>query len=274
MTRQFVPSISRRFCTWRGRLARHVSALALGALLLGNGGTSAGAVEVRDLIAASKEAMKAAQVAQATVEQLDDKRADLLVEYKPLVVQLRNLREYNAQLERLIADQEQEKVRIRQEIADVQSIRREITPLMLSMLEGLEQFVALDVPFLKNEREERVERLKEMMDNSAVSSAEKFRRILEAWQIENEYGRTIEAYETRLADGRTVNMLRLGRVALIYKSKDLDDPEMGIWDQELNSWATLDSSYASAVSKGMAIARQQAAPDLLVLPVPAATIVQ
>ncbi|MEQ8230206.1 MAG: DUF3450 domain-containing protein, partial [Gammaproteobacteria bacterium] len=128
-----------------------------------------------------------------------------------------------------------------------------------------------DVPFLPEERGERVARLREMMERSDVTSAEKFRRILEAYQIENEYGRTIEAYKGTLEiDGgtREVNFLRIGRIALLYQS---DGGELtGGWDQASRGWQALPPEvYKQAVSTGLKVARKQVAPDLLVLPVAA-----
>jgi hypothetical protein len=112
--------------------------------------------------------------------------------------------------------------------------------------------------------------LRTMMDRADVTIAEKYRRILEAFQIENEYGRTIEAYRGTLeVDGtsRTVNFLRLGRVALLYQT--LDGREAGAWDRAEGTWTTL-SGYHNAIEQGIRVARKQVAPDLLRLPIPAA----
>ena len=109
------------------------------------------------------------------------------------------------------------------------------------------------------------------MDRADVTNAEKYRRILEAFQIENEYGRTIEAYRGSLDRGGEslpVDFLRVGRVALVYQT--LDASELGAWDQAAGQWQPLDRSYRGALRKGLRIARKQAAPDLLRLPVAAA----
>ena len=106
-----------------------------------------------------------------------------------------------------------------------------------------------------------------MMLRADVTHAEKFRRILEAYQIENEYGRTIETYQAELSHSdtpRTVQFLRVGRVVLVYQT--LDGQESGVWNQSAHSFEILPTEYGRAITKGMRIARKQAPPDLLRLP--------
>ncbi len=142
---------------------------------------------------------------------------------------------------------------------------------MLRMLDSLEKFVALDLPFLKSERAERLASLKRLMADSSSSIAEKYRRIVEAYQIEIEYGRTLGAERMELPAGGTakiVDMLRVGRTALYFLS--IDGEDAGRWDPPSKSWKPLDSGDRRAVRKGLKIAREQTAADVLVLPVPAA----
>jgi len=130
----------------------------------------------------------------------------------------------------------------------------------------------LDVPFLKEERARRIATLRETLDRADVSTAEKYRRILEAYTVEMEYGRTLEAYEGKLGEGeetRTVNFLRIGRVALLYQT--LDGDETGYWDVDKKDWVE-DSDYKRAVKDGLKIARKASAPDLLIAPVRAAEV--
>jgi len=144
--------------------------------------------------------------------------------------------------------------------------------LMLRMIEGLEKFIQADVPFLLEERMERVERLRSTMDRSDVTAAEKFRSVLEAYEIENEYGRTMEAYKGDVEiDGkeRQVDFLKVGRIVLAYQS--INGQQNGVWDQRNREWVELDTAeYKNRISKGLQIAREQVAPDLLMLPVSAA----
>jgi hypothetical protein len=158
---------------------------------------------------------------------------------------------------------------LERQLKEVETTSREVLPLMRRMLDTLEQFVALDLPFLPEERKKRVATLLEMMDKANVTISEKFRRIVEAYQIEMEYGRTLEAYEGKLGEGedaRTVQFLRVGRVALMYQT--LDQKETGYWNAEKKDWVP-DDSYRSAFAKNLAVAKKLGAPDLLVVPVPA-----
>jgi hypothetical protein len=141
---------------------------------------------------------------------------------------------------------------------------------MLGMIDAIENFVELDVPFLLEERTQRMENLHEVMVRADVTDAERYRRIIEAYQIENDFGRNIEAYQGELeVDGkmRQVAFLRIGRVALLYQT--LDESGTGVWDQRNQTW--LDASeYRNAVQLGLRMARKQTAPDMLRLPVPVA----
>lgn len=208
------------------------------------------------------------QASQARINKLDDETDELTRTYRAALKQLASLREYNAQMEKLIKRQKAEMVSIRQQIEDVTNVDRTIVPLMFRMIDALEQFVELDVPFLINERRARVQNLRDLMDRSDANPAEKYRKILEAYEIENEYGRTIEAYEGQMeitGEERTVAFLRIGRVALIYQTLDAD--ESGAWSQKDKGFTDLDGDFDTELRSALRIAKQQAAPDLLVVPV-------
>lgn len=233
------------------------------------------AANLDEIINAEQSKLKLAQASQSKVETLDTERRRLYDEYKAVLKETEGLRVYNKQLSKQIASQIKEMTRIEQTIENVTVMQRQITPLMLRMIEGLEQFLALDIPFLKEERERRIVFLKEVLDRSDVSVAEQFRRIIEAYQIENDYGATIEAYKDNLdVDGveREVEFLRVGRVAWVYQTAD--GKYAGVWNQESKSWDPLDGSYRKYITNGLKIARKQQAPDMIVLPVKAPELAQ
>ena len=225
--------------------------------------------KLRKLVADETQTQKNSAAAQERIDALDDETQRLLAEYRKVKNETQSLQTYNEQLTVQLPSQLEELNALQAQIDQIDTTSREVVPLMNRMLETLEQFVALDLPFLPEERRKRIAGLREMMDRANVTISEKFRRIVEAYQIEMEYGRTLEATEGQLGEGdkaRTVRFLRVGRVALMYQT--LDNKETGYWDAEKKAWV-VDNQYEHAFAKNVAIAKKMGAPDLLVVPVPA-----
>jgi hypothetical protein len=203
---------------------------------------------------------------QHRVDKLADERQGLADDYRNTLRETDSLKLYIQQLRAQLQSQEQEKDSIRGEIRETARTNVEILPLMQDMLGTLAQFVDLDVPFLLDERHERVKKLQDMMPRADVTVSEKFRRIVEAYQIEIDYGRTIESYTGNLG-GKQVDFLRVGRVGLLYQTPD--GKETGYWDRDKKGWV-VDNSYGDGVREGLKVARKQTSPDLLIVPVLAA----
>lgn len=233
--------------------------------------SSAGvAADIDQVLQVGEQAQRAAASSQGRIDALSDDTETLVSEYKDVSEEIDRLRVYNDQLEALIGAQQEEIVSIEGEIESVTIVERQLTPLMQEMLDTLDQFVSLDVPFLEDERSHRIAKLRELMGRADVTVAEKYRSLLEAYQIENEYGRTIEAYRGDVEiDGTDyeVDFLRIGRVVLLYSS--LDGQRGGVWNDAEGRWDPLEDRYRSSLREGLRIARKQAAPNLLTLPVPA-----
>ncbi len=206
---------------------------------------------------------------QQRIEQLADQTNDLLNDYNTVTKVVDGLLTYNSLLQRQVDNQEAEKVALSQSIDNVALVERQILPMMIRMIDSLEVFVSLDVPFLMDERTSRVERLRGMMERSDVTAAEKFRRVIEAYQIENDYGRTIEAYRGSVdiaGNQQEVDFLRIGRIALTYQS--VGGQYTGAWDAESAGFVELPpAKFKTNIATGIRIARKQIAPDLLIIPV-------
>jgi hypothetical protein len=248
------------------RFHRFTAALA-GACMVA--GANAYAQTLDDAVDTRANANTAGVQAQKRIDELSDATDVLLTEYRGTNRQIDSLRVYNQQMRDLIISQEAELASLQGQIDTVELVGRAVAPLMLRMIDALENFIELDMPFLSKEREERLAGLRELIDRADVTDAEKYRRIMEAYQIENEYGRTIEAYRSTIANTgaeRTVDFLRVGRIALVYLT--LDDTEAGAWDQRAKQWVELDASYRNAISQGLRVARKQAAPELIRVPLP------
>jgi len=231
-----------------------------------------------DVMQVSQSTIESAQQSQVKINDIASQTNDLLQDFKQVTKEIEGLRVYNAQLESRIQNQLARIEEIDQSIASVKVVQRQIPPLLERMLDGLENFLALDVPFHMEEREDRISRLRSNIGKSNQSVAEIFRQVLEAYKIENEYGRKIEAYEASIdfnGDGseRQVNMFRVGRIALLYRTED--GSEVGRWNNESRSWETLDAGeWSDKINTGIRIARNQAVKDVLTLPIAAPEVAQ
>ncbi|GLS25332.1 DUF3450 domain-containing protein [Marinibactrum halimedae] len=240
--------------------------LSAGALF---GGSAYADQTLNSIFEVGQSKITAGVQSQKRIDKLADETATLLQEFKTVNKQIEGLRVYNAQLEKQLQSQRDVIKDLEESIENVTVMERQIQPLVLRMLDGLEQFVSLDVPFHADERAKRIELLRNNMERADISVAEKFRQVLEAYKIEAEYGRKLDTYEGSLelnGQEREVNMLRVGRIALMYQTKDTQ--LSGAWDAKQGAWVPLDSgAYRSAILKGIRIAKKQATIDIMNLPV-------
>ena len=227
---------------------------------------------VEKALSKSEDNIHSEQRTQSHIDQLSEETQTLLGEYQALSRELDGLTVYNDQMQRLVDSQEEEKRLIAQQIEAIDFTRQQIVPLMLRMIGQLDTFISTDRPFLLPERGRRVQQLTDLMDRSDVTLAEKYRRILEAYQIELDYSRTLEAYQEEIqVDGalRTVDVLRVGRTGLYYLT--LDRQDAAYWDNRQKGWVATDGAQRRAIQRGLRIASQQLAPELLELPVAVAS---
>ena len=244
--------------------------LAAAAALLG-AAVAVQADTLDDILEVSASKTDAARRSQARVDRLADETRNLLDDYKTVTKQIDGLRVYNARLQRQIDNQLRRIAEIDNAIDQVTVIQRQMTPLVIRMIDGLEQFVAMDVPFNLDERRARIEFLRTNVDRSDLTVAEKFRQVLEAYNIELQYGRGFETYHDTIDTGtgpRDVDFLRIGRLALVYQTTD--GGEAGVWNNQSRSWQPLPTGdYAAAIRQGVRIAKKQATIELLNMPIAA-----
>jgi hypothetical protein len=241
-----------------------MSGSALGAAAQASAASTA---EVRTVLEAQQSTQAAGASSQQRIEVLDDETLAMISEYNGELSRLQDLETYNDNMRQLLASQAVEKARLEGELQEIEVIRQSIVPLMVEMVGVLDQFISLDLPMLEEERAARVAELENNLTRSDVEIAEKYRRVIEAYQIEADYGQTIEAYEGTLAvadSELTVDFLRVGRVALYYLS--LDRENGGLWNPRTAGWHMLDEGQLDALDFAVRVARKQAPPNLIELP--------
>lgn len=224
----------------------------------------------KTIVKTQEQSEKAAKKSQIKINNLDDEAQNLLQEYRLTLKRIYNTQAYNDQLRNFIKKQKEEMISLRKQIEQVKDTGKDILPLISRMLHVLEQFIQLDMPFLLEQRQARVLDLKKIMDRTDVSTSEKYRKLLDVYEIENEYGRTISAYkgiQNIKSQKLTVNFLRVGRVAFMYQS--LNKKHSAYWDNGKKEWIKLPGKYKDSLSKGLAVAKKQRAPEILKVPIKA-----
>lgn len=244
--------------------------LLLAAAWLTSASTGSAQQGLRDAMKTQSDSLQSSIEVQDRVDALDDETRELLNEYRTTMSQIEDLAAYNEQVEQLVATQRVELADFERQFQSIETTKRRILPLIGRMIEVLEEFVGIDIPFLEQERQLRIAELKNLLERPEVPVSEKYRRISEAYQIELEYGHTIEAYEGEMqmdSESRTVAFLRFGRLGLYYLT--LDGLEVGHWDNGQDRWVALGDEYRQPMDRAIRIARKQLPPDLIRLPVPA-----
>lgn len=249
-----------------GKRAVPGAALLLAALYVTNAGA-----QVNEAVSADAQVNQAAARSQEQIDEQQAAREDAANQYQQSVRDAESYEQFNERLAGQIRAQEEELASIEAQLAGIETTTREVEPLMETMVASLKQFVSLDLPFNIEERTAAVEELEVVLGRSDVDIAEKYRVILQTYQVELDYGRTMGTYEGYLGTGdnrRAVTFVRLGRVVLMYRNED--GSEVGYWDRNQGDWVVA-NEYLEEVEEALRVARDEGAPDLLRVPVPAPT---
>lgn len=153
------------------------------------------------------------------------------------------------------------------ELSEISNTENSLIPMILNLIDWLDQHVKSDLPFYSNERLERIEQLKINAVNPDMSISQLYHSVLEAYQIENEYGYSIDTYKHKINLNEKeieAQLLRVGRIALYYLS--LDASHGGYWSLSNKQWKTVDASALKQISQGIKVASKQTPPSLLALP--------
>lgn len=238
------------------------------ALSLAIASTSSMAVGLDAAQSIQSKTNAASASSQKRIDASAEKTLTLKAEIEQLQKEVNNLQVYRQHLTSLVNSQQQEVISLERQIDEIKSTRQGIVPLMYQMIDGLKQITAEDVPIKLEQRNQRIAKLEKMMVRADVSDAEKYRRILEAYQIELDYGTKLGLYQGQLSidgESRQADVLYLGRLSLVARS--LNGNSFWAWDQNVKQWSEVDPSMKSELDKAFSMAAKQVAPSLITLPV-------
>ena len=222
-------------------------------------------VNMESILEIGRENQTLSANSQDLIDQTERQTDKIVNEFKVINKQVEGLKLYNAQKRIQIQAQLDLMDKLDEQLVQVVVMQRQIPPLAEKMLDTLETFVKLDTPFREEERRARIDLVRSSLAKPKVTASEQVRQVLEAYNIEAEYGRKIDTYEDKLADGTVVNILVIGRIGMFYQTKD--ERTSGRWDNETGSWENLPGSYRKPIRDGIRIAKKLAPTDMLLMPV-------
>ena len=205
--------------------------------------------------------------AQEKIEELDEISKKVYFEYKDTLNEYKSLKNYDDQLSEIIDAQFKEITNINQQIDSLDDINIDILPLLKTMTDTLRKVIDLDIPFLKDGRVQRVNNLDELLLRADITTAEKFRKVFEAYQIEADFGKTIENYPGYITLNNNqiaVDFFRLGRLGLFYRTPDGN--ETGFWNLDSNNWSHEGGSLDKNIKAALDISNRQSPPNFITLP--------
>lgn len=223
--------------------------------------------KLNSIISSKQKTQFKAQKTQQEIIILDEKTTEIINEYRALLRENSIIEAYNQQLDKQKLQQQKKLQNLATNMVNVREVRMELMPLMQDMVQVLTLFVNNDVPFLWQERQLRLTELNSLLDNPNVNVADKYRRIVEAYQIETEYGETLETWQAQLplsTQNKAVQLIKVGRIGLYYLTPD--QQTAGYWDNNNRTWKTLPKSWLARVKQAYQVADNKTVPNLLSLP--------
>ncbi|WP_035274266.1 DUF3450 domain-containing protein [Desulfogranum japonicum] len=205
---------------------------------------------------------------QQEEEQWRQEQARLQATFETLEAEVQELRLQQNQLETSIQDTQQRIVGKTSQIADIDEITAQIEPFLDELFISLKKAIDQGLPFLQEEREQRLYRITSLGSDPSVSISERYRRLAEALLVEAEYGFTTEVYQQKiLLEGSEtlVDIFRLGRLNLFYLT--LDGTQCGSFNPAEKQWHPLSVTNLPAIQSVIAMGRKQHPIELVNLPI-------
>lgn len=258
-------AVGRRMIKHRVRTVVLSAFVAAGTLSMGS--AAIGQTTLNEILDEGVSANVLAQESQARINDIVGDTDKIITQYKNVLKTVDGLKVYNAQMEKSIERQMRSMEELTANIKNVTNIKRQVEPLLVRMVDGLEEFIKNDIPFHLEERLAGLDRVKDLMTNPDIDASERFRSVFELYQIESDYGGVFQSYiQTMDVNGveRFVNMLMIGRVALLYQTTDGEIS--GAYNKLTREFEVVDqATYQKSMNTAIRMANGKAPQNTLLL---------
>jgi hypothetical protein len=233
--------------------------------------TAGGAyAQLDEALRVARQSTQEGAQAQEQITQLATAADNAEGQYLAAQEQIESQRIFLDQQRVFLLSQQNELNALRTQLERVGSIEVDLAPMLLDMYVALEEFINEDLPFQMDVRQERLSNIQTSLGDANISAAERYRLLLNAYEIEMGYGRSLRAYSEEIdVDGvpQAADVLQIGRVALIREIGGNFD----ILTQDNREWRPVPGSMAVDVERAFRIAREVTTPEVFTAPLPGPT---
>jgi len=196
-----------------------------------------------------------------------EEQTELEARYRTAKANVAYLGERIAGERKTIAALEESVAELERRMMEAKVLRSSLEDTLDATMARFDGFVEGDLPFLTDERARRMEVLRRDLARPEVAGAEKLRRLLEALQVETEYGKSVEVNQQEIelaGEPIFVDVLRVGRVSLFWRTPDGE--KAGTFDRGTWEWVELPDRHNRPITEGIEMASRLRPVQLTALP--------
>nr|WP_320115813.1 DUF3450 domain-containing protein [uncultured Desulfuromonas sp.] len=200
--------------------------------------------------------------------QWSDEERTLLAEIDQLTRREDTLRQQVARIDQHLAQKHAQIDAQTRRAEETEKLRKGLQNWFQTSAQELEQRIAGSQPFLPEERRKRLEDLNTVLLADDVAVHEQFRRLMEVFEVEAQYGYTSDVYRDKITidqQQREVDMLRLGRLSLFFTT--LDGQQGGVFDPLEKRFVYLPDAMVADLNQARQQINGQSTEALTLLPV-------
>lgn len=227
-----------------------------------------GAGEAQHIQSIVEQAIDVRQKTQKKRDEWERKKQQLIAQYQALKAERERLIKAKEKKQAALAAARKRVQEAERQVRETVRIREGLESYLETVVDRLDEFIKGDLPFLPKERADRIASIRHLLEQPGVPIAEKYRRVMEALQVETQYGRTVEVYKDTIdlkGQPVVVDILRLGRLSLFFETPD--GKIVGEYNPAEKQWFVLPSGYRKNINKAVGIARRERTAELVKLPI-------
>lgn len=158
---------------------------------------------------------------------------------------------------------------LQENLAQAGKTQNTLAPFLEVLYLDLENHVKSDLPFAGEERNKRLAFIRSSLDDPTARLSDKFGRLLEAIQIESDYGYSVDVTQEVVQDIKggpeQVFVFRLGRLGLFRLMEA--DSHVQKYTKATGEWQDISKPNIGELRKAMEISRKKRVTTLVELPV-------